>query len=293
MVNHAVCRRVLAAPFFALVICATAHADLKVVQEATTTGLPEAALAQAPQMASPTTITVYYKGSKSRTESSGTVSLSDLATGKVTVLDAGAKTYYLTAPSDALKGIQDNPMLAMLKFDTKVFVNPGSETQVLLGKSAHNFRYTAIMKMGMAGAGGGGMEGMAGMLPTVTIKGEEWVTDAITLPVSSTPAAQAGSMTKLFPPMLGKGLKEFADKMATIKGFPLRNTVTVTFAFPKNSPAAAQAPAPITTTITAKSISEEPLSDDLFVVPADYKQIDPPASGIPGSPPAAAPSPAP
>jgi hypothetical protein len=265
-----------------------ARADVKIVSEVTIKGVPKAAQAQISDKT--TTTTTYYKASKQRTETDKSVTITDLDGDKFYTLDPVKKTYYVMSSKDLEKLAADNPMLAMIKMDTTTTVTPSSETKSIAGKTAKKYAYTTVMKMGMEGAD----ESISAMLPTITISGEQWTTEEITLPVDYRKVTQSNFMRSM-PPMMAKGIKDMVDKMAEIKGLPLSSVITVTVQPSASAPpqaASAFPKDPIVTTTEVKSIVEGPLDDALFTVPADYKEVKAPASNIPGGlPGAGAPTP--
>jgi hypothetical protein len=70
------------------------------------------------------------------------------------------------------------------------------------------------------------------------------------------------------------GMKNLMEKLSSIKGVPLDSRVTMTF---KGGPANMK---PQVTTSTATSLSEAPLSDSLFKIPAGYTKAA--GGGLPG-----------
>ena len=258
------------------------RADVTLVTQNKLSGLPGAA-----GTSQTVTITTYYKGTHTRIENGAEVILSDAdKPGVQTMLDTVKKTYYtrpLKVEADALAG---NPMTASLKMDAKVFVHPGGQTKTIAGKTAKNYKFNATITMANPDN-----PQFALMLPTVTIKGEQWTTDALTLPLSVADRGKAlnfasGGMMGAF---MSKGMKEFGAKMGEIKGLPLSNTTILSFVFPEGSPIAAMAgdslPKSITSVVEVKSLSEDPLADTLFAVPDGYTKVDPPAPpAIPGTP---------
>jgi hypothetical protein len=257
-----------------------ARADVKIVSEVTVKGVPKAAQAQISDKT--TTTTTYYKASKQRTETDKSVTITDLDADKFYTLDPVKKTYYLMSSKDMEKMAADNPMLAMIKMDTSTTVTPTDETKTIAGKMAKKYAYTTVMKMGMDGAD----ESISAMLPTITISGEQWTTEEIALPVDFRKVAQSSFMRSM-PAMMAKGIKDMVDKMAEIKGLPLSNIITVTVKASASAPpqaAAAFPKDPIVTTTEVKTITEGPLDDALFTVPADYKEVKAPATAMPGVP---------
>jgi hypothetical protein len=265
--------RVMAATAVVALSVTLARADVKIVSEVTIKGAPKAAQAQVSDK--PFITTVYYKASRQRTETDKGVTITDLDGDKFYTLDPVKKTYYVMSSKDIEKMAAENPMLAMIKVDTSTTVTPTAETKSIAGKMAKKYAYTTIMKMGMEGAD----DSISAMLPIITINGEQWTTEEITLPVDYRKFAQSNFMRSM-PPMMAKGIKDMVDKMADIKGIPLSSIITVTVKPSEKAPpqaASAFPKDPIVTTTEVKSITEGPLDDALFTVPADYKEVKAPA----------------
>jgi hypothetical protein len=262
------------------VMATVARADVKVVSEVKMTGIPAAAAAQpgVPDLKKPIITTTYYKGNKQRVESGDTVIITDYETGKVTTLNPAKKTFYTSNITDGLKAMADNPMIEMIKIDATADVKQGGETKTIAGKAAKNYKLTATMKMSMDGA----PPETAAMFPTIIMKGEQWTTEAIALPIQTSKLVQA-NFTKNMPAFLQKGMKPFLDKMATIPGFTLSNTMSIEF---MRAPGAPDMPGfpkePIVTVTEVKELSEAPLEDALFAPPADYKEVQAPKPAGPG-----------
>lgn len=259
-----------------------ARADVKIVSQATVKGLPAQAQAQMPDLGKPYTVTTYYKGDKQRVEndSDKSVTISDFKDGKLYTLNPSKKTYYVTNFADLGKQLEGIPLTTTL---TKAEVTSGTETKTIAGKSAHPYHFSAVMKMSLDNLD----PSLSSMLPTITMDGDQWTTEAVTLPISyqtlSRTAFQRG-----MPAMMGQSLKGLMDKMATIKGTPLSRTFTVRFVLSdaaKSSPIAQYMPKdPIVTTEEVTSVSEDPISDALFTPPADYKEVPAPTAPTGGSP---------
>jgi hypothetical protein len=256
-------------------MAATVRADVKIVSEVTVKGVPPAVTAQGgPDMSKPTVTTTYYKGNWQRVESGGTITITNFETGKITTLNPKAKTYYTVGVGDSLKAMADNPMLAAIKVEAVADVKPGGQTKVIAGKTAKNYKISATMKMTMDGA----PPEAAAMFPTMVMTGEQWTTEGISLPIPTGKMVQ-NSFVKNLPPFFQNGMKPFTDKMASIPGFILSNTMSMEF---KRSAGAPDLPGfpkePIVTITEVKEISEAPLDDALFAPPADYKEVQPPAT---------------
>ncbi len=272
-------RFAVAATAAAALFCAAlpaARADVKIVSTVTVTGVPGTA---APK---PMTVTTYYKGDKQRTESPDNITIYDCAKDQQYVLNPQTKTYYVVSVAEAMKAATaNNPFLAMVKFDTSVDLKPTDQKKEIAGKQATLYNYTATIKMTMDAN-----PEIGAMLPTITLKGEQWTTEAVTLPANCANMRSA-QMLRTMRATMGNGISQIAEKLGEMKGAPLSNKVTVTMKAQAEIPGLPKDP--IVTTSEVTGVSEEALSDDLFAVPADYKKVDPPAVPTPGLPGAGAP----
>ncbi|GAB4458118.1 MAG: hypothetical protein OHK0029_18900 [Armatimonadaceae bacterium] len=258
----------------------SARADLKIVTQMKVTGAPEAAQGQVP----PTT-TTFIKGDRVRVEQGKTITITDYKSNVIVTLDPVKKTYSemnLNALTDAAK----NPMMAMFKMDVKADVKPTGKTKELLGRTVKEYKYSATVSMSVdpnAGEDTPLPPGIADMLPTVMISGENWVSDTIQFPIDPN-KLMSQSMQGMLS-MFGAGMKDFQEKMAAIPGYPLETRTLVEVVFPPTAPKEmiGETPGPVTTTTTVTSISEEPLPDSLFDIPADYEKVTGPALPIPGA----------
>jgi hypothetical protein len=239
-----------------------ARADLKVVTTTTTSG--------GAGRSTTTTSTNYYKGGKFRSETKEAVILID-GSGKIITLNTAKKTYSEMSFSDMM----NNPYMRMVDLKTSVNLKPGGKKKIIVGKPAKNYVYTATIQMSLSQEALKQMKGRSQgaappPLPTIVMEGEQWVTESVQVPAK----AVANSMSALasLP-----GMKNLMDKLASIKGLPLESRITMTF---KGGPPNARNMKPQVTSSVASSLSEAPLSDSLFKIPADYtKQA---AGGFPG-----------
>lgn len=271
-------------------LASAAWADLKVVQEVTIKGLPEAAKAQNPNLEKPMTITTFYKGDKMRQEMGAMITITDYKDGTMMTLDPKKKTYYITKVADSMNAIANNPMMEMFKMDIKADVKPGTETKPILGKSAKSVKYSATFTFSTKD---GSDSPIIGMMPTIILKGEQWVTEEIKVP--GDPKQLMQRMTARGPmAMFGAGMKDFTEKLAAVPGYPLVNTTTMEFVFPPTAPPQIQEQMggkPMTTLSEVKSISEESLEDGLFNAPEDFKEVKAPETPtLPGGAPPPPPS---
>jgi hypothetical protein len=244
-----------------------AHADVKLTSKVTTSGGPAPAS---------TTGTIFYKGKKVRMETEKNLVLYDADTQTITNINLANKTY----TTALLSALSKNPMLQMLDVQTTVVVRPGGKTKTILGKLTKNYTYTAVIKMGFKKEMLDRMKAQGGtnpmpVLPTITITGENWVAEQVNLP----PGASAASMSNL---AAIPGMKPLMEKFSKIKGVPLEAAVNIDVS------GGAQGGRNQKITSVATALSETPLADSLFTVPAGFTKSEPPAGGM-AAPPMGAP----
>jgi hypothetical protein len=286
-----------AALLFTLALAGTAaRADVKIVSEVDMGAVPFPVPAAAPAAGAgngkPLVTTSYYKGDRSRVESGGSVIIvtGKADGGKTFVLDPVARTYYVQATSggagNAAALSEDSPFLSSVRIDGDLKVDSSSSvTKNIAGRVAKLYRLTGNFKIML----GGGDNGGAGFpLANVTLNGEQWTTETLTVPTLGAAVPGASTFLNAMPPLLAKSDAKLKTQMAAIKGYPLLSAVSVTVTMPKDSPFAEMAAGafptkPITARTEVKQLSEDPLPDDLFAVPAGYKQVEPPAApALPG-----------
>lgn len=266
---------------------ASARADVKLVTRNTTSGAAGPAARRQPGTQ---TVTTFYKGSKVRMETGENIILFDSAAGTMMTLNPAQKTYYKSDLKSTLGQAQG--MMAMMDFKTKADVRPGGKTKTILGKPAKNYLWTANISMGFkaqaakSGAPGGGVPpAMVGKpLMTINIQGEQWSTEAVKLP--GTTSASSLSMSAGLNQI--PGFKPLIAKLSVMKGLPLASTTTQNFTMNMQGmggPGAGGGPAgggqkqAMTMKTEALSLSEAPLPASLFTVPAGYKLIASPSAG--------------
>jgi hypothetical protein len=245
-----------------LTASSVARADLKIVSQ-TTVGDKA------------TTTTTYYKGKKMRSETTdGQISIIDTATGKMYMLNVKEKTYQ----EMDMSALANNPMMQMMDIKSDVVVKPGGKTKTILGKPARNYVFTAKLTFNLkkemldriTAQNGGKKPPTMPPMPVISIQGENWVTDAIKMPGGV--INPANLMQSMSP-----GMKNLVDKLSAIKGVPLESTQTVT----TSGNAALSKMGPQVIKNVPRSLSEAPLSDSLFKVPAGFTKVTRPM-GMPG-----------
>jgi len=249
---------------------AIARADVKIVTRMETSG------GFTPEGSGGATTTTYYKGDKVRTEAGDTITLFDGATDKYITIYKTKKTYTTGNLKDTLA--QTSNLEKQLKITTTMDLKPGGKTRTLAGKPAKNYLWTANISFVARAEALKNAENTSGPRGfKMVMKGETWATEAITLSAKTTRLASVFSMGNGIA-----GLKPFTEKLASIQGVPLSFEITQTMtpiAAPNPDPNAPKL-RPINMTVTSKvvSISEDPLPDSLFKIPAGYKKMSPVAT---------------
>lgn len=262
------------------VFVSPAHADLKLEQNITVSGVPKQDGAKL-GVAQPTTekMVMYYKGGKQRMETPASIIIHDATTEKTWVLDPQKKTYYeVPSMADLFAASGNNPMASMMELDGDVIVTDLKEEKSIVGKKAHHYSYVMTLKFTVKDPKAPAT--LASMMPSFVITGDQWTAD---MPEMVALAKQnAMSMFKNFPSKMGKSFEPLMEKMATMKGVPLEGTQSSKLAFPESAPAMMKDRMPKEPTVrktTTTVLSEDALPDSLFVVPGDYKKV--PAPGTP------------
>jgi hypothetical protein len=247
----------------------TARADLKVVSTMTNSGTRSGG----PRTS---TVTTYYRGKWTRTETPQNVIIVDNALGKIYSLNPSEKTYNVISFADLGK----NPLMSMMDMKTTVSLQPGGKTKTILGKPAKSYTYTAVLQMSlkkealqrMAGMNGGTAPSKPPTIPPVTIKGVSWVTEAVKVSAGASSAALA-TLSQM------PGMKVLAEKLGSVRGVPLEQEMTVV------ASGGPQGNVKQTSVTKATAIDESPLPDSLFKVPAGYREVSRPMMpGMGGGP---------
>ena len=169
--------------------------------------------------------TAYYKGHKSRSETGDEITLTDYDAGMTYTIDTENKTYSVAqvkpAQADTAPGLPGN----------KSFVHSGGQTQTIAGHAATNTKFMSVTQIGMGRPSGTPAPAVSpGMLPTLTLSGEEWMADGL-LPEDARNAGFVEFSKRVPMPQL-PGVGGFAQKMLAVKGFPLATTLQIRIAFP-------------------------------------------------------------
>lgn len=256
---------------------ATARADVKIISTATTAGAPKQMQGNFPGAGdTPQTIVTYYKGDRQRTEIGDKITIYDGPTDKLYTLDAKTRTYTVSNVGDVANGAPAS-ILAMLDIKTTAAAQATGETKTVAGKPAKKYLYTALLTFSLKGA----EETRTPTLPSVQIQGEQWTTESL---VTSAPVERMQRLNFLrrIPGVEQGSLRPLLEQMATIKGLPLYNRVTVRTAAVSKMERETAAEAKkngkgdgtltVVTITEAQQIREEALPDSLFTIPEGYTE---------------------
>ena len=245
----------------AVLLSTAAHADLKLVQKTTMEGDLSKKVQGAGGPPQTSSVTMFYKGNKTRTEAGDRVTIFD---GERVLLLNPAKKTYQAIPKNAGADMA-NPMMAMMDIKASVDVKATGKTQTIQGKQAKQYVMTMTMKLGMKQ----GAEGEAPELPSFTTRTELWTAEFPGVALSPSMAKQnmpGGIASMPF-------VKDMTEKLKTIKGIPLLTTMNQEIMGKK-----------MNMILKTVSLSEAPLPDSLFAPPAGYKQVPYTAPAMPMMP---------
>lgn len=206
-------------------------------------------------------VTTYYKGSKVRTESPGTLQIYDATTKQAIVINQAEKTYSIIT-----LGQQGGKMPNGMKIKTTGSTKATNLTRTIAGKPARKYSFDGTITMASDK-----QEGSA----KIILHMDQWTTTAIK--GAMTPSQMMGTMGQMLQGMgaLGAGLKNLTSEMSKIKGMPLDLAMDMSMAASgPNSPQGMNFK--ITMSSAVQSISEAPLSASLFQIPKGYKKVNPP-----------------
>ncbi len=179
----------------------------------------------------------------------------------------------------------------------RVDLKPVSGTQTLVGSVARKFALSGVLKTSFSGSpagelaggfsgggpGGGRVRHGAPQMPQVTVAGDMWLSDTVTLPSSDKQALLP--LLREIMPGGGPLLLPVAGSVVKTHELPLLAKITLTLtplsALPagqgsQEDAAFPPAPTPTVTTLTVTSVSTAALDASLFAVPQDYAQAAPP-----------------
>jgi hypothetical protein len=258
-------QRVAFTIFAATLLSTAAHADLKLVQKTIMEGNLSKRVQGAGGPPTPPSVTMFYKGNKTRTESGDRVTIFD---GERVLLLNPAKKTYQAIPKNAAAEMA-NPMMAMMDIKASVDVKATGKTQTIQGKQAKQYVMTMTMKLGMKQGAGGAEKGEAPQLPSFTTRTELWTAEipGVTLSPSMAKQNMPGGMASM------PFVKDMTEKLKTIKGIPLLTTMNQEIMGKK-----------LNMSIKTVSLSEAPLPASLFAPPAGYKQVPYTAPAMPMMP---------
>ena len=225
-------------------------------------------------------VVMHIKGTKARAEmdlgQTAMATITDLSTQQVTVLNHAQKTAQVVVVGAPPPG---TPPMVMPKFDADI--QPTGRTQTIAGNECAE--HTLKMSVAMADAAASPQmppEASAMMKDLrMVMSGTMWV--AKSGPgVAEYAAFQAaavkagvGKMMAAIPGMGSSGIDRMMSAFSTASGLPYLTEMSMTFegSGPVVEMMKQQGPIKITTKVT--EVSTDPLSDDLFKVPEDYKVV--------------------
>jgi len=238
-----------------------AHADFKIVSHVTMK------MDMGPMNNQQQTTTTYFKNGMMRVETSdGAVFLFNSKTKKSYMLRTATKQY-----SEFTMYNLAGPMGgASNKFKAKVsaHLNPTKQKSTILGKPANLYKADMTLDMDM---------GMGAMHADMHM--DQWTTTAMRDKVSAkeTMAAMAEMLQGLAA--LGADTKQLVKEFSKMKGVPLNSDIVMKMKMKRATTATTppgNPPSGFTMNINSRvqSISEAPVSADLFKIPAGYTKTD-------------------
>jgi hypothetical protein len=254
---------------------ALVHADVTIVQKTTLEG---AMMAMAPGGAPSPTVTSKIKGQKARIDlemANATLPMStitDLAARQVILLMHDQKTARVALAGDATT--PTTAVVPEMKIDASV--TPTGKSQVIDGFKCDEYTVSSSVSMAEAGGANAPPEAAAMMKGLVMrMSGSVWIAKDVPGSAEYRTFQKAMAESRLgSPAMSATGLMPGADKMmkamTDIDGIAYLTEIVMTIEGTGQMAdmMAKMGPMRITTRVT--SITTDPLSDDLFTIPAGY-----------------------
>jgi hypothetical protein len=280
------------------------QADIKVVSKVTftvaTQGTPTTSGSPPSQPVPPQQVTVYYRGGNARTEiQEGSITIFNGKEGKVYLLNPAERTYVVKSVSEFCDPARSRTTSGSvsLKASSDITLSPGVGARTCAGIPTSPYEVSGTVILGahksgsgrsllqglgglpglgslgaLAGIAGGGRHGGesrnsdSGVKPKkFEISGEYWMSESLKLPDErkASPLAAIYSDTQIqnfvFRPL--------SDSLSKLKSLPLDSRITVA------SLSDDGVQHTVTRTATVISVSQDPLPDNLFIVPAGYSKI--------------------
>ncbi len=241
----------------------TAQADFKIVSHQHTKSDMEG------QKDQDETVTSYFKKGFVREDSTdGTIRITD---------PKARKTYVLHPKTKEYSELGMDSTMGKMKVTTSVHVKPTNKKKVIVGKTSGLYLVDMIIDMQMPGISAGSPS--LGSVHVI-VNMNQWMTTAMKdkLTPSDTMEAMGQMLSGLGS--MGVDTAKLKKEFAKVKGVPLDMDVTIKgeMKWSKDAPNMGDA-APkgfnMTVTSQVKSVSEAPLSADLFKIPAGYKKRTP------------------
>jgi hypothetical protein len=253
------------------------RADVRVTS---TTSLEGAFAAMMPGGAPPKVV-MRIKGSKARADvdvGGQTMStITDLAAKQVIVLNSAQKTAQFLSSGALPAG---KLPVALPKIDATV--KPTGRSQAISGVSCDEFSVSMSMSMGEMMAGSGQMPAEAAeMMKAIrlSMNGSMWVAKSgpgVAEYMTFQSAAAKGEMLSMMtaiPGLSGSGLDRLMNAFASAGGMPYLTELTMTIQGNDQIAEVMKQQGPIKVTTKVTEVSTDPIPDDVFTTPADYKVI--------------------
>jgi len=237
-----------------LMVAAFGHADVKIVSHMHGMAMGRALQEQ--------TQTTYYKGDKTRTDQFGTTILFDAKTGKVDILRTADKTYFEVSADDM------PPFMNGTKMDATAKVTQTDEHKTIAGLKATKSNINIHLTLTNGGAAP----------KPIDMSVDLWTTSDLKTPYAKQNLLR--SLGQFLRGMSFTGASQLVTELGKVNGFPIAQTVSLT-TIPglPDAPAGAASGPMVTVDVTPESVTEAPLADDLFTIPADFKKVDRPGPG--------------
>ena len=258
-----------------------ANADFKVVSHVTVKmdlGSMRKKMDANPPRKQEQTTTTYFKKGMMRVETSD---------GSIFIFNAKAKKSYMLRPAtkqysefsmDNIAGPVSG-MMSKLHMKISGHMMPTNEKSIILGKKAKLYKADMAMDMDLpANMMGGTNKGSMGTMH-VGMQMNQWTTSAMKDKISAKETMAAMGQLLQGLAAMGADTKQLVREFSKMKGVPLNSDIVMKMKMTPSKTAPtppAGTPMGFTMNITSRvqSISEAPVSADIFNIPADYKKTD-------------------
>ncbi len=222
------------------------------------------------------TTTTYFKKGLMRVETSD---------GSIFIFNSKTKKSYMLRPKTKqysefnMDNITGPVSEKMSKLNMKIsgHLNPTKQKSTILGKPVNLYKADMTLDMDLPSMGGDNKASMGKM--HADMKMDQWTTTAMKDKITAKQTMAAmGQMLQGLAAM-GADTKKLIKEFSKLKGVPLNSDIVMKMKMTPSKAAGtphAGGPMDFTMNITSRvqSISEAPVSADLFNIPADYKKAD-------------------